>query len=384
MSFRKNQIIYIILLLIVIIGVLAFYVVTKIQGEKGYEGPISSEEDIMRMEKYIERNPEDIETMWELAERYSRVDRNYEKAHSLLSTILKIEPEHKLAMHLRGIILIEESKFSEALSQFEEILLIDENDPVTLHNISQLYFISDRQKALEYAKKAIAVAKQLAREDKEYTYSPMFEEWERAVTEFDAKFEEDPAAASLGMEEYFLAQPTLMLEICKLALESSEKSDPPNMQKLLERVGLLYTELGMDAEAVDTYEKLIEISPEYGRGYVLLANRLVKMDKLESLKDVHIKIQDHQKMVAEKNIIDILMQYHRGETDEAMERLQVINVDEYDILIYHTMGILYEQLGNKKGAIEYYNKALSYSNGDYEFWQAINYETTRAILLLDS
>lgn len=384
MAIRKKQSIYIIVLLIVIIEILAFYLVTRTQRKKDYESSTLFEADLVKMEKYIERNPEDIEAMWELAERYSRVDRNYEKAHSLLSDILEIEPEHKLAMHLRGIILTEESKFPEALGQFEEKLAVDENDPVTLHNISQLHFTSDRQKALEYAKKAVEVERQLYRQDNEYTYSPMFEEWEKAVTEFDLKFKEDPAAASLEMEEYFLAQPTLMLEVCKMALESSKKSDPQNMQKLLERVGLLYTELGMDTEAVEAYEKLIEMSPEDGRGYVLLANRLAKIGKLDSLEDVQAKIEGKQKLVAEGNIVDILVQCQKGETEEALERLQMMKVDEYKIFINHTLGILYEQMGDEKAAKEAYNKVLNDNGEDYEFWQAINYETTRAILSLDS
>lgn len=384
MAIRKKQGIYIIVLLIVIIGILAFYLVTRTQRKKGYESSTSFEADLVEMEKYVERNPEDIETMWELAERYSRVYRDYEKAHSLLSDILEIEPEHKLAMHLRGIILIEEFRFPEALNQFEEKLALYANDPVTLHNISKLYFISNRQKALEYAQKAVEVERQLYRQDNQYTYSPVFEEWERAVKEFDTKFKEDPAAASLEMEEYFSVEPALMIEVCKMALESSKISDSQNIQKLLEKVGLLYTELGMNEEAVDAYKRLIEMSPEYGRGYVLLANRLAKLDKFEYLKELNVQMQSQQKMVAEKNIVDILMQYDRGETDEAIERLQIMNVDEYNIFIFHNMGILCEHIGNKEKAIEYYNKALDYSDEDYEFWQAINYETTRAILSLDS
>lgn len=383
MSLKKKHLIYIIIsFTILAVGISAFYLITSARGKVDTENPIFLEKDIRRMEKHIEQNPADLDTMWELAERYSRVYREYDRAHELLSTILEVDPRHKMAMHLRAIILIEESKFSQALEQFEKMLSIDDSDPVTLHNISKIHFVSDREKALEYAKEAVKVESRLASQIQDHMYNPIFEEWEEAVLVFNANYEDNPIEACLKMGEHFLVEPTLMLEVCKFALESSRYSNSPDMYKLLEKIGLLYTEMGMYAEAIDTYKELIDIAPKYGRGYILLADRLAKLDRIQPLKPVYEKLQDQPGMEVEKNILDILLQYHSGEVDEAMERLGVMNIGEYNIFIYHIEAILYQKLGNEKEAIDSYNKVLNYDKGNYDFWQAVNYEINESLLSL--
>ncbi|NMA94970.1 MAG: tetratricopeptide repeat protein [Clostridiales bacterium] len=384
MNIRKNWIIYITIIFIAIIGIFAFFIFPKIQRSKVSNTATTLGETIKQKERTIKKDIEDVDTMWELAELYSRIDRDYERAQELLDTILNKEPDHELAMHLKGVVLTEQGKFIEAIDQFNSLLAMDENDPVTLQNLSKLYFIFDIDRSLNYAKEAVEAAIWQYRQDSEYDYSPVFNEWEQAIQNFDIEFQIDPAIAVLNMEEFFMAEPTLLIEVYKFALDMLENTSLDNAKNLLERAGLLYTEIGNNEEAVDIYRKLTEISPEYGKGYVLLSNRLAKVDRLDELADIMERLKSQDKMIVEKNIIDILMQYEKGETKEAMERLEIMNVDEYNIFIAHNMGILYETLGKKDDAIRCYNRALGYSDEDYDFWQAINHETTKAVLYLDS
>src|SRR5690606_17441239 len=265
--------------------------------------------------------------MLELARSYY-IKKEYKKADTLLLEAAQIELNNKLsqdAMYLRGVILVEQFKYSKAVEQLEKILSINKNNIEALKFISKIYFISDRQKALEYAKKATITKKELLRHQGEKDIDlALSKRWETIVAEFDTKFEDDPAAATIEIMGEFIEAP-LKLELCKNVLKSNNPSDPQKMQELLERMGMLYTEVGMNEEAINTYKTLIETTPTYGRGYILLADRSIKTNNLTLIDELYDDIQKQQGLEIEKDIIDALVQYKRGRTDYALKKLHKIH-----------------------------------------------------------
>ena len=154
------------------------------------------------------------------------------------------------------------------------------------------------------------------------------------------------------------------------------------MQDTRKDGNVLY-EVGMHEEAIDTYKTLIETTPTYGRGYILLADRLIKTDNLTPIDELYDDIQKQQGLEIEKDIIDALVQYKRGRTDYALKKLQKITSKNYEIILNHITGGLHKDLGDNKNAIKTYNKIYNTTyNEDINFyyWWAILHEVEEEIL----
>ncbi|HHW70921.1 MAG TPA: hypothetical protein GX392_06260 [Clostridiales bacterium] len=402
MTKGKKRIIYVASIVLIIIYLGSAYLSSKIQYDRYYKfrQPNSFNKDIIRLNNYIKnhsKNTSDIldsdfyssypieNVMLELARSYY-IKKEYKKADTLLLEAAQIELNNKLsqdAMYLRGVILVEQFKYSKAVEQLEKILSINKNNIEALKFISKIYFISDRQKALEYAKKATITKKELLRHQGEKDIDlALSKRWETIVAEFDTKFEDDPAAATIEIMGEFIEAP-LKLELCKNVLKSNNPSDPQKMQELLERMGMLYTEVGMNEEAINTYKTLIETTPTYGRGYILLADRSIKTNNLTLIDELYDGIQKQQGLEIEKDIIDALVQYKRGKTDYALKKLHKINSKNYEIILNHITGGLHKDLGDNKNAIKSYNKIYNTTyNEDINFyyWWAILHEVEEEIL----
>ncbi|HHW70923.1 MAG TPA: hypothetical protein GX392_06270, partial [Clostridiales bacterium] len=306
---KKNKTIFVILIIIITISIISIYLAPKICGNyDSYTDFKYPDEILVKLNRYTECHPKDIESMLRLAYDYS-TKHEYEKADTLLLNILQKEPGYTLAVYLRGIVMIEQFQFPEAVELFKDILLDNENNHRALLFLSRIYFVYDHQQSLKYAKKATKAADDFFMELDTLAeeYEPLnfmfYKRWENMVAEFDTKFEDDPAAASLEIMEYLISTP-LKIELCKNALNTNNPSDPQKMQELLERMGMLYTEVGMNEEAINTYKTLIETTPTYGRGYILLADRSIKTNNLTLIDELYDDIQKQQGLEIEKDIID--------------------------------------------------------------------------------
>ena len=169
----------------------------------------------------------------------------------------------------------------------------------------------------------------------------------------------DPATATLEILEHLDPDTRIQIELCNNALKSDIPSDPQKMQELLERLGMLYTEIGMHEKAVETYKILVETIPTYGKGYILLADRLIKTDNLISLDELYHDIQNQKGLDTEEEIINALVQYKNGKTDYALKELEKINSERNDIILNHILGMLYENIGDKENAIAAYRKVIN-------------------------
>lgn len=384
MVLRKNQIIYLVICILIIIGMLGVYLISKMQDSGSHRDTTLLDDETVKLEKYVKFHSGNVDSMLELAQRYFRINREYKKAEDLLSKVLEIDPKNEMAMHLQGLIMIERFQFSEAIEQYETKWEINKDNPVTLSYISELYFVSDRKKALEYAKKATMEERRLVQQGEDDVSLPSYELWEEMVEHFDDKFERDPAAACLEAIDKMIMVP-LKLEICEYGLKSEYSSEPKNLNTLLEKTGLLYTEIDMSKEAIDTYIRLVETSPKYGMGYILLADRLIKENELGLINETHIYIDKQKDLTIEKNVISALLSHKDGKTKEAIAKLKKIDNNDYEIIIDHIVGMLYEKLGDRENAIEIYDKVLNdSSNKNPEYWSAIAFELKNAISSINS
>src|SRR5690606_21222118 len=190
MTRKKIHSIFIIITSFIIISIISLYLLSKIQEKDksnyGYSG--STEEGMERLNKYIEQHPKNTEAMIDLARKYLNI-REYEKAGDLLIQIIQTDPNHEMALYTYGRLFVEQFKFSEAIEQFEKVVAINENPIASLQYLTHIYLVFDRQKALEYAKKATDIQRQRYEQGEEDVNIPFFEEWENIVAEFDTKFE---------------------------------------------------------------------------------------------------------------------------------------------------------------------------------------------------
>lgn len=255
--------------------------------------------------------------------------------------------------------MVDQFKFPEAIEQFEKVAIIDKTPTASLQYLTNIYLIYDSKKALEYAKKATDLQRQLYNQEGQHVNIAFYEKRENIVAEFNSKFEKDPATATLEILEHLDPDTRIQIELCNNALKSDIPSDPQKMQELLERLGMLYTEIGMHEKAVETYKILVETIPTYGKGYILLADRLIKTDNLISLDELYHDIQNQKGLDTEEEIINALVQYKNGKTDYALKELEKINSERNDIILNHILGMLYENIGDKENAIAAYRKVIN-------------------------
>ncbi|AEE95718.1 tetratricopeptide repeat protein [Mahella australiensis] len=369
-----KRIIYSVIIAVIIAGILGITAINHM-AESRYNDPeyaqmYKTDELIRRMEIYIQNNPEDIDAIYELALRYFRDKRQYEKADALLKKALQIDPDNTEIMSLRATVMENSGALDDAEKQLRDILTINPNDGVIWSRLSQLLFVSDRKQSLVCAQKALDIVKNSGGDIKHYA------DWIEALTLFEKDVRSKPAEAFMRILDFYVAQERLQLEICDMALKYIDDVDVSGITPILEKKGKLEIYYNDNENAVQTFLKLIDINPQYGYGYILLGDRLSIMGKTTELEELDRRVLLLGNDTPEKKIIDAMLLEANGLTVESIKAMEgLLGQGKYkDVIRYH-LGMMYQQTGDNGKALEcFYLLLKSTDKTDFDYINAIKYD----------
>jgi cytochrome c-type biogenesis protein CcmH/NrfG len=106
----------------------------------------------------VERNPENIEAMTELAHIFM-VMQAWERSLAFWKRVLALEPENKLALNQAGFTLFQQERYSEAADYFEKLLELDEENLRSMFNLGIIYkyYLDDQGRAVGYFQKILDI-----------------------------------------------------------------------------------------------------------------------------------------------------------------------------------------------------------------------------------
>ena len=214
-----------------------------------------------------ECNPEDVVAMTDLAGVLSSM-RRFDEALSVLAVAEERRANHPLVFYQRGVVEMRQLKFEKAQASFERAI---ELDPDRARNhIAKASVL----RKLNQVDEAIAYLESVARrmpDDKalaQYVASlhggrgdvEQAGHWLQRIAEIDP---EDADA------HYYLARNYLRGDQADRALQAIDtavKLDPESSE-YLDRKGVILSTLGRQAEALDVYARIIEMSPDQALAY---------------------------------------------------------------------------------------------------------------------
>ena len=230
-------------------------------------------------------------------------------AEQLYQETLAIRPEHPEANHNIGVVLVAKNELDKALEFFKFAL---DNSP----NVS-LFWASYIDTLIKLER--IGESKTLIKAVKKAGIS--CDKIEAISLQLDVLYQEPDAKASQKCDE--LIEQQKFDDAIKACLSLTKAY--PNSAVLNINLGKCYFELGQIEQAIESYQKAIEINPACVVAYVMLSQ----------------------------------MHSAQGDADQAIKNLKrAINLEPHDHELYSTIGVEFLQKGNVVEAVNYLEKAL--------------------------
>ncbi len=144
----------------------------------------------------------------------------------------------------------------------------------------------------------------------------------------------------------------LYYELGKKKLEGSD-----NKPKALYELAIQASEMGRLDEAVQLWEELIKLKPEFGHAYVSLSRVYCELKRFDEAKEMAVKAVRLVPQMKEAYYALGLGQFYLGEFDEAMKNLQsAVKIDPDFPLPFALLALCQVLKGDKEGAKEYIEK----------------------------
>ncbi|HKL81358.1 MAG TPA: tetratricopeptide repeat protein, partial [Desulfobacter sp.] len=335
-------------------------------------------------------DPENLDIMFRTA-LLSFLEKDYEKADTIVGVILAKNEDHVQANFLKGRLYFNRKEFSEALKYFETVI---KNSP--RHALAR-YF---KARCLLDKGKSDLPGQDIFRVAGGYETS---ESWERklATDELKQVLEIDPnlITARLLLIDILLGNKETLK--AKRHIIYILKREPQNIQALVFAGKLKILEQDL-AGAEKIYQFVLELQPDFAAGYVSLGLALKEMEKTdqalkafdraleinpEQMEALHYKVSiymqkkqvnkaieacdRHRKNIPEENpslaIIDLIqgrIYMTTGEIDMAEERFQKAVKRNPDLSApWEQLAVIRELKKDTDGAIKYYETLLALNKG---------------------
>ena len=240
---------------------------------------------------------------------------------------IEISPNSAVNYYNRAFYYDEMSDFDKSLSDFKKAYELDPNDEIYLYMLSTtLYDAGDYDEALKYYKEYLEIE------------------------------EDDYITASVGEIYDQKGQYELALKYYNRAIELDDKDD----YYYLLRGNLYHLKLNNNSNALEDFNKAIELDPEYYQNFLQRAYFYQNIDEHENA------IEDF-KIAYEKNSECDSCLFNLGYSNSEIGNFEnsiasyftYLEKFEPDETIYNNIGRIYQNdLNDNEKALEYYNKSL--------------------------
>lgn len=279
----RKTLIVIACLLIVAVVIIVYLVITR-------EAPVNDflSREISRLEEAVSQNPNDLDSRVELAALYSEAG-YHNDAINQLETTLEIEDEYVDALILLGYIYIDAGEYEQALSPYAKIIELNQDNPMKHINrqLESAYYytglafinldmfsdaIQSFQQALNIDRTDADAWFMLGESYRYYSdYSQAIECYEQAI-----RFVPDFGDAYYGLARCYEATGQTNLMLYAEAMEDYSSGLYEDAIDKLEKVilvdsefamaylglGLAYENTSQVNNAVDAYERALQIRPD--------------------------------------------------------------------------------------------------------------------------
>lgn len=308
-----------------------------------------------------------------------------------------------------GLRLKARGQINEAITQFEQCLLIKQNDDAVYYALSQLYLMkNDQVKSAEYISQAAALDPNNIWYTQELAYM-YFEQgkYQDALKSFEKLIKHESrnidwlygyseCLLKLGkkseaikaldnMEDQLGMQPELSIQKFKLYLELKQEEKAileiekarkqfPEDSQLLATLVEYYFQTGKEDKALTLLEELVKVSPENGRAHLALAD-IYRQQGKQAKAYIELKKAFLCDDVNLDTKMKILINIHEAsfKIDSEVYELVEIVVSQHptEAKAHSIRGDYMLRAENEEEALKSYKEALKYDKNQYPIWNQV-------------
>ncbi|CAB3290096.1 Tetratricopeptide TPR_2 repeat protein [Methanocaldococcus lauensis] len=283
------------------------------------------------------------------------------KALYYIDRALELEPDFRLALFLKGLILNAIGEINKAIDTFEKLVNYGSKNPIVWVFLGQSYGLLGRcDKAFSCYKNALGTEnKFLAAFLLKLICTEFLGDYEEALKSCDELLTYAPRFVPIWVKKADILRKLGKYDDALLCLKKALELKP-NDKNALYLMGVLLKRMGKFKESLECFKKLIDE----------LGVRL--LDAIRHAVSVALIVGDLEtaeryiKMGLDIREDDVYLWYYKGElyerlgkSDEALKYYKkALSLYPYRVDILLSIARIYERLGDVKKAVEYYNKAI--------------------------
>ncbi|MCP4252621.1 MAG: tetratricopeptide repeat protein [Candidatus Scalindua sp.] len=207
---------------------------------------------------------------------------NYDRAHELIDSLKEASTNLSLTHLSKGIILLSQGKFDEAVEECQASIALDKDNPLALYYLGRIHTDKKEfEKADAYLRKAIESEPELA-----LAYTGLginyllqgnaeksFKNYKKAL-----EIDQDEHMARMGLATILVGLNGYekAVEQYKLVIEKV-----PTYTKARQSLATLYLQMGMFNDAIEQSVEILKIDPNTASTYLILARSYSFIDKFD-------------------------------------------------------------------------------------------------------
>ncbi len=325
--------------------------------------------DAYRKSLEFDDSPENVSAAVSLADIYQKTDRS-DSAASLIEGVVKTDSTNTVMLNWLVSHYTEDGKFDRALPYAVDLVAEQPENAAQQRRLGMIYYY------LDSLNQADSVFKDLVVRGDNYDLDHHFlgliaakqNNQECARDEFLKVTEMADTLASgwanLGLAYKKLKQPEKELEAYRTGL-SKVKSDEQGKVELMFMLGGAQEQYGYADDAIETFEKLLKLSPDYHPALNYLGYMLA--DKNERL-EYALKLISRAVDLSPENAAYLdsygWVYYRLGKFDKAVNYLNRAAALDSDPVIFDHLGDAYQAIGKADQARDWWQKALDLNPND--------------------
>ena len=325
--------------------------------------------DAYRKSLEFDNSPENLSAVVSLADIYQKTNRS-DSAASLLEDVVKTDTANTVMLNWLVSHFTEDGKFDRALPYAIDLVAEQPDNVAQKRRLGMIYFYVDSLDRADTIFSGLVSAGDTYDLDHHFLglIAVRRGNQERARDEFLKVTEMADTLASgwanLGLAYRKLKQPDKEIETYRTGL-SRVRSDDEGRVELMFLLGGAQEQNGYTDDAIETFEKLLKLSPDYHPALNYLGYMLA--DKNERL-DYALKLISKAVDLSPENAAYLdsygWIYYRLGKFDKAVSYLNRAAALDSDPVIFDHLGDAYRAVGKADRAREWWQKALDLKPDD--------------------
>ena len=316
-----------------------------------------------------DNSPENLSAVVSLADIYQKTDRSDSAAY-LLEDVVRKDSTNTVMLNWLVSHYTEDGKFDRALPFAIDLVAEQPDDAAQRRRLGMIYYYVDSLKQADSVFSGLVAGGDNFDLDHHFLglIAARQNDQERARDEFLKVTEMADTLASgwanLGLAYRKLNQPEKELKAYRTGL-SKVRSDEEGQVELMFMLGGAEEQYGDTDSAIETFEKLLKLSPDYHPALNYLGYMLA--DKNERL-DYALKLISRAVDLVPENAAYLdsygWVYYRLGKFDEAVNYLNRAAALDSDPVIFDHLGDAYQAIGKADQARDWWQKALDLNPDD--------------------